>query len=161
MNSQLVFLRLYDSRWPTDHHIWSKPILGHNLVLDWDIDFKFCVLAPQNKMPWFFCQGRPNQDGRQAAIYGQNLFWAITRYWNEILTSNFVCWHLKIKTYDFFLSRSSDSRWPTDCHIWSKPILGHNLVLDWDIDFRIGMWVGFVNPLQCVEWNSRKSQKYQ
>jgi len=43
-------------------------------------------------------------------------------------------------------SRSFDSRWPTDHHIWSKPISGHNSLLDWDIDFRFGVWVGFVNP---------------
>jgi len=135
MNSWVVFSRLSDSRWPTDDHIWSKLILGHNSVLDRDIDFKFCLLKPQNKIPWFFCKGHLIQDGRQTAIYGQNLFWAITRYLNEILTSNFVCWNLKIKTYNF-LSRSSDSRWPMDCHIWSKPVLGHNSVLEWDIDFK-------------------------
>jgi len=69
------------------------------------------------------------------AIYGQNLFWAIIRNWIKILTSNFVSWYLKIKTYDI-LSRSSNSRWPTDRHIWSKPILVHNSLLDWDIDFK-------------------------
>jgi len=87
-----------------------------------------------------FFQGRPIQDGRLTAIYGRNVFWAITPYWIEILTSNFVCRYLKLKAYDF-LSRSSDSRWPTDRHIWSKPILGHNSVLDWDIDFKIGALV--------------------
>jgi len=80
------------------------------------------------------------QDGRLTTIYGRNLFWTITRYWIEILTSNFVCWHFKIKTYDF-LSRLSNSRWPTDHHIWSKAILGHNSVLDWDIHFKFCMWI--------------------
>jgi len=75
------------------------------------------------------------QDGWLTAIYGRKLFWAITQYWIEILTSNFVWWYLKIKSYEF-LSRSSNSRWLTDRHIWLKPILGHNLVLDWDIDFK-------------------------
>jgi len=43
-------------------------------------------------------------------------------------------------------SRSSDSRWPTDRHIWLKPILGHNSLLDWDIDSKFGVWVDFINP---------------
>jgi len=49
MNSWVVCRRSFDSRWLTGRHIWSKPILGRNSVLDWDIDFKFCVLVPQNK----------------------------------------------------------------------------------------------------------------
>jgi len=32
-----------DSRWPTDHRICLKPIFAHKSVLDWDIDFIFCV----------------------------------------------------------------------------------------------------------------------
>jgi len=71
-----------------------------------------------------FCEGHLIQDGRQTAIYGRNLFWAITWYLNVILTSNFVCWHLKIKTYNFFCQGHPIK------DIWSKPILGHNLVLD-------------------------------
>jgi len=34
---------------------------------------------------------RLSEDGRLTAIYGWNLFWAVSRYWIEILTSNFVC----------------------------------------------------------------------
>jgi len=49
------------------------------------------------------CQGCPIQDGRLTAIYGRNRFWAIIQYWIEILTSNFVCWYLKFKTYHFFV----------------------------------------------------------
>jgi len=185
MNSWVVFSRSSDSRWLTDCQIWSKPTLGHNSVLDWDIDFKFCVLVqraggiyvsvlsvcpsirlsvrlsvcnvfspaitnePLERLSWnysvvlstskwtaeLFFRGRLIQDGRLTAKYGRNLPWAITQYWIEILTSNFVCLHLKIKTYEFW-SRSSESRWPTDRHIWSKPIFGHNWVLDWDIDFK-------------------------
>jgi len=87
-----------------------------------------------------FFRGRRIQDGRLTTIYGRNLLWAITRYWIEILTSNFVRWYLKLKSYDV-LSRSFNSRWPTDHHIWSKPILGHNSVLHWDIDFKISALV--------------------
>jgi len=91
-NEQLncFFFTLSDSRWPTDCHIWSKPIFGHNSVLDWDIDFKFCVLVPQNEQLNFFLRC-PIQDGRLTAIYGRNLFLAITQYWIKILASNFVC----------------------------------------------------------------------
>jgi len=80
-----------------------------------------------------FCQGCPIQDGRLTAIYDWNLFWVLARYWIEILTLNFVSWYLKRKTYAF-LSKLYNSRWATDCHIWSKPILGHNSVLDWDMN---------------------------
>jgi len=148
MNSWVVFFwRSSNSRWPTDGHIWSKPILGHDSVLDWNIDFKICVLVPQNKKPMTFCWGCLIQDGGPH-IYFQNLFWAITWYWIEILTSNFVCWYLKIKTYEF-LSRSSNSRWLTDRHIWSEPNLGHNLVLDWDIDFKFSALVPQNEQLSC------------
>jgi len=88
------------------------------------------------------------QYGWLTTIYGWNLFWAITRYWIEILTSNFVHWHLKIKFYDF-LSMSSNSRWPTDDNIWSKPLLGHNSVLDWDIDFKFSV-LAMYGVLQCA-----------
>jgi len=108
--------------------ITNEPLEG----LGWNFSI---ILSTSKWTAELFFQGRPIQDGRLTAIYGQNLFWAITRYWIEILTSNFVCWYLKIKTYDF-LTRSSNSRWPTDRHIWSKPVLGHNSVLDWDIDFK-------------------------
>jgi len=91
-----------------------------------------------------FCQGHPIQDGQPTAIYGRNLFLAITLYWIEILTSNFVCWHFKIKSYNFL----SDSRWPTDDHIWSKPILRHNSVLDWDIDFKCSL----LKPQNKILW---------
>jgi len=47
---------------------------------------------------------------------------------------------------ELFFSRSFDLRLPTDRHICLKPIFGHNSVLDWDIDLRFGVWVGFVNP---------------
>jgi len=47
---------------------------------------------------------------------------------------------------ELFFSRSSDSRWPTDRHIWSKPILSHTSVLDWDIDSKFGVWVDLINP---------------
>jgi len=80
-----------------------------------------------------FCQGCSIQDGRLTAIYDWNLFWALARYWIEILTLSFVWWHLKRKTYAF-LSKSYNSRWATDRHIWLKPILGHNSVLDWDMN---------------------------
>jgi len=86
-----------------------------------------------------FCQMRLIKDGQLTAIYGQNLFWAITRYWIEILTSKVVRWYLKMNSW-VDLSRSSDSRWPTDRDIWSKPILGHNLVLDWDIPMARICW---------------------
>jgi len=109
--------------------ITNEPLEG----LSWNCSI---ILSTSKWKAELFFQGRPIQDGRLMTIYGRNLFWAITRYWIEILTSNFVCWNLKIKYYDF-LSRSSNSRWPTDCHIWSKPTLSHNSVLEWDIDFKV------------------------
>jgi len=54
-------------------------------------------------------------------------------------------------TAELFFLRLSDSRWPTDCHIWSKPILGHNSVLDWDIASKFGVWVDFINPHEVFE----------
>jgi len=45
-----------------------------------------------------FGWGHLIQDGRLTAIYGQNLFWAITWYWIEILTSKLVCWYLKMNS---------------------------------------------------------------
>jgi len=60
-----------------------------------------------------FCQHCLIQDGQLTAIYSHNLFWAITRYWIEILTLNFVCWHFKIKTYDFL------SRFTSNFMFWS------------------------------------------
>jgi len=60
-----------------------------------------------------FCPGCLIQDGRLTAIYGRNLFLAITRYWIEILTSNFVCWHFKIKSYDFCQGRLIQDGWQT------------------------------------------------
>jgi len=112
---------------------WIEPLEE----LNWNCSI---ILSTSKWTAELLFRGRLIQDGRLTAIYGRNLFWAITRYWIEILTSNFVCWYRKIKTYDF-LSRSSDSRWPTDRHIWSKPILGHKSVLDWDIDFKISVLV--------------------
>jgi len=88
-----------------------------------------------------FCKGCPIQDGRLTAKYGLNIFWAITRYWIEILTSKSVRWYLKMNIWVDVLSGSSDSRWLNNFYIWSKPILGHNSVLNWDIDFKISALV--------------------
>jgi len=110
-------------------------ILHSNLVC-WHFKIKtwlFVQVVDSNRPPPPL--PTPKIYGRLTAIYGRNLFLAITLYWIEILTSNFVHWYLKIKPYNFW-SSSSNSRWPTDRHIWSKPILGHNSVLDWDIDFK-------------------------
>jgi len=45
-----------------------------------------------------FYQVSQIQDGRLTAIYGRNLFWAITQYWIEILTSKLVHWYLKMNS---------------------------------------------------------------
>ena len=59
----------------------GKAILVHYFVLDCDIDLIFCI-------SFWVCE---IQDGRLSTMFIRNLYWSISLYWVEILTSIFFC----------------------------------------------------------------------
>ena len=99
------FFRLWNSRWPTEHHIYIKPELGYIFVLVWDIDFNFfCFFSrsyPQEKWEMIIiCQKNAEKCTKTAGnCYKTLTIPNLVVYWDIVLKLSFLEGTTKIWNY--------------------------------------------------------------